>query len=315
MHVKPNKHAARTPRRPARALVAAARPLFAAQGFAGVGTEEIVARRRGHPRRALPPLPRQGGPVRRGLRAGRGRAHAAHRRGRRRARRRSPRRAARRAPRPGSTRARSPRCTASCCSTRPAVLGRERWREIALRNGLGLVVAALQAAIDAGQIEPQPVEPLAHVLLGAIDEAALYLAGRRGPRRRARRGRRGARPPARRALAAGTCRGAPARRTPSSSGIRTSASRRRVPSGVRSSKSSSSSGISTKRRLVACAWGSVRRGEENARVAEQQHVDVDRPRAVAHAALEVAAELAPRPPCRRRAAPRARGRSRSARRR
>src|SRR5690348_3168479 len=34
----------------------------------------------------------------------------------------------------------------------PAVLGRERWREIALRYGLGLVVAALQLAMDAGQI-------------------------------------------------------------------------------------------------------------------------------------------------------------------
>jgi hypothetical protein len=34
----------------------------------------------------------------------------------------------------------------------------------------------LQAAIDVGQLDPQPVRPLAHVLMGAIDEAALYVA-------------------------------------------------------------------------------------------------------------------------------------------
>lgn len=58
----------------------------------------------------------------------------------------------------------------------PAVLGWEQWREIGLRHGLGLVEAALQAAIDAGHLEAQPVRPLAHVLIGAVDEAALYVA-------------------------------------------------------------------------------------------------------------------------------------------
>ena len=62
------------------------------------------------------------------------------------------------APRPGWTRAPSPRSQRIVLLDAPAVLGRERWREIALRNGLGLVVAALQAAIDAGQIAPQPVD-------------------------------------------------------------------------------------------------------------------------------------------------------------
>ena len=42
-------------------LVAAARTLFAERGYAGVGTEEIVhAAGVGDPRRAVPPVPRQG---------------------------------------------------------------------------------------------------------------------------------------------------------------------------------------------------------------------------------------------------------------
>ena len=58
----------------------------------------------------------------------------------------------------------------------PSVLGWERWREIGLRFGFGLVQATLQAAMEAGQIEAQPVGPLAHLLLGAIDEGAMLVA-------------------------------------------------------------------------------------------------------------------------------------------
>ncbi len=58
----------------------------------------------------------------------------------------------------------------------PAVLGWERWREIASRYGLGLIEATLQAAVDAGALPRQPVRPLAHVLMGALDEAALMVA-------------------------------------------------------------------------------------------------------------------------------------------
>lgn len=57
----------------------------------------------------------------------------------------------------------------------PAVLGWERWREVAERNGLGLMVAVIRAAIDAGEIAPLAVEPLAHLLMGALDEAALLV--------------------------------------------------------------------------------------------------------------------------------------------
>ena len=35
----------------------------------------------------------------------------------------------------------------------PAVLGWERWREVAERNGLGLIEAVVAAAIEAGEID------------------------------------------------------------------------------------------------------------------------------------------------------------------
>jgi AcrR family transcriptional regulator len=58
----------------------------------------------------------------------------------------------------------------------PSVLGWDRWREIAGEHGLGLIEATLAAAIEAGEIESQPVRPLAHVLMGALDEAAMLVA-------------------------------------------------------------------------------------------------------------------------------------------
>jgi len=58
----------------------------------------------------------------------------------------------------------------------PSVLGWERVREIAARYGLGLLVSALDAAVATRQLAPGPVRPLAHLLLGALDEGALYVA-------------------------------------------------------------------------------------------------------------------------------------------
>lgn len=58
----------------------------------------------------------------------------------------------------------------------PSVLGWEKWREIGQRYGLGLIQASLQAAMEAGQLAPQPIKPLAHLLLGALDEAAMLVA-------------------------------------------------------------------------------------------------------------------------------------------
>jgi AcrR family transcriptional regulator len=58
----------------------------------------------------------------------------------------------------------------------PSVLGWERWREIGMRYGFGLVQATIQAAMDADLIERQPVTALSHLLLGAIDEGAMLIA-------------------------------------------------------------------------------------------------------------------------------------------
>jgi AcrR family transcriptional regulator len=65
----------------------------------------------------------------------------------------------------------------------PSVLGWDRWREIAAKHGLGLIEATLQAAIDVGAIAEQPVRPLAHVLMGALDEAAMVVARAEDPER------------------------------------------------------------------------------------------------------------------------------------
>jgi AcrR family transcriptional regulator len=60
----------------------------------------------------------------------------------------------------------------------PAVLGWERWREIDAQHFGGKIPRALTAAMDAGLIARQPVEPLARLLLGAVMEAAVACAGR-----------------------------------------------------------------------------------------------------------------------------------------
>ena len=60
----------------------------------------------------------------------------------------------------------------------PAVLGWERWREIDARHFGGKMPRALTAAMEAGLIARQPVEPLARLLLGAVTEAAVACAGR-----------------------------------------------------------------------------------------------------------------------------------------
>lgn len=67
----------------------------------------------------------------------------------------------------------------------PAVLGWERWREIGAANGLGLIEASLAAAIEAGEIRAVPVGPTAHLLMGALDEAAMLIARDERPESRA----------------------------------------------------------------------------------------------------------------------------------
>ena len=58
----------------------------------------------------------------------------------------------------------------------PNVLGWAGLREISLRYGLGMTEQLLTAAIEAGQLKRQPVRPLATVMIGALDEAAMSIA-------------------------------------------------------------------------------------------------------------------------------------------
>lgn len=58
----------------------------------------------------------------------------------------------------------------------PSVLGWEAWREIDERYGLGLLRGVLEQAMEQGVIDRQPLDPLAHMLLGAMNEGALHMA-------------------------------------------------------------------------------------------------------------------------------------------
>jgi AcrR family transcriptional regulator len=58
----------------------------------------------------------------------------------------------------------------------PAVLGWDRWRAVGVKYGLGVIEGMLAHAIAEGAIPEQPLRPTAHVLLGALDEAALFVS-------------------------------------------------------------------------------------------------------------------------------------------
>ncbi len=58
----------------------------------------------------------------------------------------------------------------------PAVLGWTRWTEIGNRYNIGLVRALLADAVATGRIPAQPIEATALTLLGAMREATLYVA-------------------------------------------------------------------------------------------------------------------------------------------
>jgi len=58
----------------------------------------------------------------------------------------------------------------------PSVLGWQQWRELEAQYGLGLLKEALRDAMDSGVLAAQPVDTLAHLLLAALNEAALFIA-------------------------------------------------------------------------------------------------------------------------------------------
>lgn len=64
----------------------------------------------------------------------------------------------------------------------PAVLGWVEWRRIDEEYALKLIVLGLEGAMGAGALRPQPVVPLAHLLLGTMGEAGLRVANGEGRR-------------------------------------------------------------------------------------------------------------------------------------
>ena len=65
----------------------------------------------------------------------------------------------------------------------PSVLGWQEWREIDNRHGLGLTRTALEGAVAAGVLRPIAVEPMAHLFVAALSEAAFVIAYADRPRR------------------------------------------------------------------------------------------------------------------------------------
>lgn len=63
----------------------------------------------------------------------------------------------------------------------PAVLGWHEWRTMDEAASARHLAEALTTLIDNGIIARQPVAPLAHLLSGAMNEAALWLARSTGP--------------------------------------------------------------------------------------------------------------------------------------
>jgi AcrR family transcriptional regulator len=63
-----------------------------------------------------------------------------------------------------------------CLLDAPAVLSPAVRQEVLDAYAVGLVREVLKAAMDSGALTPQPLEPLTHVLLAALHEAALYVA-------------------------------------------------------------------------------------------------------------------------------------------
>lgn len=57
----------------------------------------------------------------------------------------------------------------------PAVLGWEGWRARGEKYGLAVIEGLIAQAVEKGWMAPQPVRPLAHVILGMLDESALYV--------------------------------------------------------------------------------------------------------------------------------------------
>ncbi|MFE2959317.1 TetR/AcrR family transcriptional regulator [Nocardia tengchongensis] len=64
----------------------------------------------------------------------------------------------------------------------PAVLGWQEWRAVDEKYGLGLIVAGLEAGIEAGVLRADlDIRPLALMILSALGEAAMFIANADDP--------------------------------------------------------------------------------------------------------------------------------------
>ncbi len=63
----------------------------------------------------------------------------------------------------------------------PSVLGWDVWRAIDADYGLGVLEAAVKRAMEAGRLLPASTAATAHVLAGALDEAAMVVARAEDP--------------------------------------------------------------------------------------------------------------------------------------
>ncbi|WAU83739.1 TetR/AcrR family transcriptional regulator [Streptomyces sp. Qhu-G9] len=66
----------------------------------------------------------------------------------------------------------------------PTTLGWDEWRALDEESSARHLTEALQALVEAGIIDDQPVEPLARLLSGAMNEAVLWLARSGDPQAR-----------------------------------------------------------------------------------------------------------------------------------
>jgi AcrR family transcriptional regulator len=69
----------------------------------------------------------------------------------------------------------------------PSLVAWEELRQIDAGRGFGLIGKLLSDAMEAGQLERQPVGPLAHLMLGAMYEASLAIARDDDPARARKR--------------------------------------------------------------------------------------------------------------------------------
>ena len=175
MNVKRTKHAERSEATRA-ALVAAARPLFAERGYARVGTEEIV-RAAGVTRGALyhqfadkrelfaAVFEQVEAEVAGAIDVAFAEAFEE-----------DPLAAVHAGIDGWLTASMQPEVQRIVLIEAPAALGWERWREIGRAYGVGLVEGAVTALVEVGVFPDQPVRPLAHLLVGALEEGTLYAA-------------------------------------------------------------------------------------------------------------------------------------------